>query len=1535
MILTQQDITSGRTRIQSPYLYLQAAGSTGADGSAQGIHLRWDFLRSLGDTHLPKGNLADPAGPYAAFGGFNKSNDFVTVLRAPYDVTFPVILDFRSLTPVVAESGATRSWRFSVTMGSISGIPSVNVFVRFMDVAGYDGVRATIDPAGDTTGFVAAYQGVMEVEVENSLCFAVTWTMQQPQLATPGELRTETVSVEENLAASPVFLSSRKTHAINGQQNVASPSRPFVEQVAQLDTNALLANRKVFSENIRYVRFDYSDCFPVALRLETYRHFILGKITSNGWTTLRDDFALSLDNSVVFQRLEDAAYPIDHQWPRYSGANAATGLFTVNVANYIDKWNTTVPGEEGMKDLVTQYLDLSRDPGNLSASRVIRPNRLPGDEFAPDTAQDYIIDPPHPVPDEVADENGGDVVDEGATTVDSLTMIKLISTDFHAARMFGLGCIDTGVSSNEEYFVHMALYETTAPLEPGDDASSVVHVAMTLPTRKTDSRLPVNTDLKELTFGLKSLRGSTRRITNADGYLPNEPVRIINLHIEPPVLGKPVLAFYESPENFTTDNVTLPVCFGIKYKLASAPDWRIPELSNDQEYQDDSGVNETIPLAFDEPDFIPVNEGKLYVHAEQEEGLHQYAVYGINWFSRVSGLSNLRETETTFSYAEIATLLPPLNFSAQLIQSEDPPVFTTEAEQVMLQNLIAANPSGDHTLVRLTFDWNHAHHISHQWADKAQFFFRQQAPRIVRGEIKSVTEFSPEIAEVRTTGFSTYSTTVIQTFDGRVATADLLRFKGSIFSTENNQYVVHEVLDSAVPGEGSIFRLKKILEGSAQDLDNNDGFIITDDLIVPSAGERFFVTENLANAGNWTDGAPGTAQPLAKVVDLKLFSAHQEQVTEYDGTITTLNIGGIYHTATVTELEDIDDEGNPVPGSHTGVYEIAFDSFVLEDHTDPDVQWYRGTARIGLSASPGEKKVLSVIDIGVHNGTFLKIVASDPEGAAALDTIQTGPGVNVNFHPGYRVYLRAQADVLTTATTLPAAGTRVKQTLMGARSLDSTVDAVSSVSTPSVMLARETVVPLAPEAPSGAVFATRPDFYGKATYTFDTTVNTTGGRMPFAVVFYRANERSVLDALYMPSTVQSILSSLANLTSPDADYYFDRFRDLVNVTVAPDGKFKEYIPGGYRFPNPDNSKYVVPDPNPANPKVRPFLNSPNPGSITSVVKAAIEGVFFPLTEQPVYYKAIRTGRKTSNRKPVIRDSNGEFLLPTDPAYDPAPMAVILPATSTVRFTDYTLDGSARNIYFYFVKELNDLMQFSPRSPMLGPVRLINTFPPEAPGIKRITTQVEDPVAGVATGVRITLNAYLPSDNIRRFQLYRAYNHTDASSVRTMTLAATLTLDGIDFTIVDEFADLPIPPYGDTLYYRVVAMREVLNEQGVVEYVPSQPSKVALASIIDVQNPPAPTIEAEVGADSGVAFQDVTLAWSTTAYNGKYYLFKMNEAGTWNKIYETATNNEEVTYTIPGSLPKIDGQGRRIYHRFKVDVENSSGLLNLEENALVL
>jgi hypothetical protein len=1528
MPLTVQDITSGRARLQSPYFYVQAAGSDGSDGSASGIHLRWDFFRNLGDTHLPKGNLASSSGPYPSAGGFHKEEDFVTVLRAPYVSPQPVLLDLRKHAPTIFESGSTRVWRFEL-IGPAAAPASV--VIRFVNVTGYDSVRASVNPATNRIGFVQAYTGVIEVEVLNELCFAVTVGVQQVNATVPGQLRLETLSVVENLPGAALILTTRKTAIIDTETPSAFVSRPLVERVAQMDWNGLLVGQKVIAENIRYIRFDTTGCFPLFFELETYRHFIQQAAASDSWHVVRNDFAISLEDTEVFTRLESPSYLINQKWPKYLGANATTGLFTVNTQNYINRWSASQPGEEGVRFLVEQYLKLSSTPQNRTGRWVFHPQREPDNTFFQDTTDDYVFPPP-PVPNELGEE----VVDEGATSLDSLSMIKLLATDFHIARMLGLGHIDANLSDPNGSYIYLAIYETISALEPGQADTSVLHVSMSLPTTRQTYRLPAGLVLKDLIYGLSPIRGSNKKLTDEDGYIPNTALRIVNLHIDEPQLGEDFSEFYSSWAQVSTDNVTLPLLYGVKYGKLGDLGARVPELSNDSSYQDASGVNETVPIAAEPPVSALEKDIKLFVHQEEEAGIHFYAVYGINWFSRVLDIGNIRQTdETVFALADIATLLPPLNLGAQLIQSEDPLVFTSVDEQVMLQNLINSNPTGDHTLVRVTFDWNHAHNIAHQWADKVQFFFRQTPLRIVRGGVKEVNQVSETSVVVRTQAFSTFSQDEVQTYNGVVLEADKNRFIDSIWIAGERPYRVTNVETSAVPGEGSIFTLQKFTDTVATDVNNTDEFIITDEFFSPEVGERFSVTENMSEPGNWSDGIAGSGTPLTKEVTIIDFSSHQEQVTEYDGTITTVFIGGIVQTAEITALEDVDDQGLPIPGSKSGVYEVKFATYSLAPHPETDVDWYRGVARLPIVAST-EKKVCSVIDIGTHGGTLLRILVVDPEGGQATDQLQTGLGISVNFHPGYRVYLKTQAPILTTASTLPLSGQRIKQTLFGARSLDMTINAASPVSTPSLLFGREIIIPVQPGIPSGAAFATRPDFYGKSTYTFETTLSTAGGRTPSSVVFYRLNEQSALEILYKPATVQGIKQALGSLPVNDAAFYFDRFRDLINVVVAGDGRFKEYVPGGYRFPNPDNDLYIVPNPNPASPPVKPFLNAPNPGTMVAAIVTAFESIAFPLTEQPVFFAGIRMGRKTSNRKPVIRDANGNFLLPTNPAYDPVPMAVVLPGTSTIRFTDYTLDGSSRNIYFYFVKELNDLFQFSASSQKVGPVRLINSFPPEAPGIKKVISQIDDPLAGTVTGVRIEINSFIESENIRKIQLYRALTLENSGSVRTMKLINTQSLTGSGpYVLVDEFTDLTFIPFADPLYYRVVALREIMNEDNQAEDVPSKPTQCLMASVIDVINPVAPSLMFEVGTDTGSEFREVKVKWTRAAYNGKHYLYKMTDTGNWFRIFETDSNDDNLEYLVPGVLPKVDVDGDRVYHRFKVDVENSSGLLNIDENAFVL
>ncbi len=91
----------------SSELYLQAAGSDGADGSVAGVHLRWNLAGELGEYHFPKGNYAQSEV------GYNKNDDFIILERTPYLQPIRSVLDFSTARPVV--NYRIKNWTFVVT----------------------------------------------------------------------------------------------------------------------------------------------------------------------------------------------------------------------------------------------------------------------------------------------------------------------------------------------------------------------------------------------------------------------------------------------------------------------------------------------------------------------------------------------------------------------------------------------------------------------------------------------------------------------------------------------------------------------------------------------------------------------------------------------------------------------------------------------------------------------------------------------------------------------------------------------------------------------------------------------------------------------------------------------------------------------------------------------------------------------------------------------------------------------------------------------------------------------------------------------------------------------------------------------------------------------------------------------------------------------------------------------------------------------------------------------------------------------------
>lgn len=699
-------------------------------------------------------------------------------------------------------------------------------------------------------------------------------------------------------------------------------------------------------------------------------------------------------------------------------------------------------------------------------------------------------------------------------------------------------------------------------------------------------------------------------------------------------------------------------------------------------------------------------------------------------------------------------------------------------------------------------------------------------------------------------------------------------------------------------------------------------------------------------------------------------------------------IGGIDDTAQITSIPD------PVTGLASGAFAVTLNNFILQPHQDSDVNWYKGSIRIEEDpanfpspASPNYRrpdiKVLQIVSMNL-TGTQTQLVAYDPTfvvGSAMSNPLEdymptrTGASVKVNMHPGYRVYIN-KANANTAGTNpfrsndlLPAVGEGTRQTLLSARAKDSSNGKVSGITPPVVLLAQEVIIPEPPGIPTGPTFATRPDVYGKSTYTFDMNINTSGGRQPYAIICYRADIRKALSALYTPAKVEEILSDLEALevSNPaDAAFFNDRFNDLVNVDYdTSTNQFKAYVSGGYRFPVPNNTDYVIPNSDTSIDE-RPFdgsrffgQNFPvtlykdgNGNDVTesrtmlNIIKDALDGAYLPLTEQPMLYRYIKDGRLTSPAEPKIRNSNGEIIVPGSPidfnVFDPFPMAVkyLDGSQSKVRFTDYKLDGAAKAWYFYYAVEMNNKFEVSARSPVTGPISLVNTIPAEPPAIKEVVSTPANRLSGAGPFVKFKINDFIESENIKRVRIYRSTNHYDAVTVRNMSLAAELAATD---TLTDTFTDVTDVPYAEPLYYRIVVLREITNEQGLTEYVPSKPSEIVLTNVIDVLNPAAPALSysSDPYLPTDTYMNNVVISWNKTVHNGKYTLFKLTRSGNWQKIHEVVSNDAVLqvaltsTSLASGTLEKLDADGNTLYHQFKVLVTNSSSLLSQTEKVLAI
>ncbi len=1580
------EITSDKTALQSSSLQITAAGSKGLD-STKGIHLRWLLAGELGEKHLPKGD---------SFTGtkvnFNKPDDFVKVYRAPYTPSTKAGYNLDLNQPPQFVHNSNSLWIYKTSS------PERSVYVYFKNKKKYLSVRNDINPLTNPSDFIQAYgNNLIEIENKNELFFAAE--LHFSQINNSSVVRLETLSVAENTILAAKRVTSRKTYS-----------------------SAQLNSIRAVAENGRSIRFKADNCLLNEISFEFYSDFIQHANDNGNWD-LKGKYALNLDDNKVFEQLEPKLNAVHGKWLKFNDGEY------VNVNNYKDKWNRTTDDDRNIKQVVEKYLELSNDdPLNPKANETI--------SFG----------------DAVIGEDGE--VFENTSEVSNLDLLNIAANDYHIARMLGLGFIDIDDTVLSGEFVYLAEYINQGDLNDGDGIKEMQHLSMSIPTSIETERLPLPVQLSKIVPGLNidAVENEPAKITDANGYSFDGKKRYVSLFMDEIMDYSANTVFFDSSMEYDGSTFTFPIYVGVDYKVGAEPNWRKPELAFDLDY---FNINKNLEKSSNEPAPIIIPEsGKSILNVRQEEigvNTYSYQGYGINIFSRAT---SGRQVSIESDIKPVNTLMAPSNINAHLITRESPLMFTSQTEQIRYNSIANA----DKTFIRILFDYYSiqelfsysipdsitqeealmAHTIypddKEIFADYFKLYYRDSLPQIEYAKIIDIDndQTNSLMSVVKIGSYTILSSGEV--INPTITLANKDRFVGGILTIGDQNYIIHQV--DIVNNQVEV----KVINKEVAESIVSDGNATVDSerikaIKIPE-NELCTLVENMLTKSNWYQPGPLDFQvqypPDLKVVHREII---QPKDSQGSGDLQIEKTRGIWETAFIERVEEVvyetDVNGDEValPATkHLGLYKITFDS-KLSQHPqykgqdiENSVEWFNGTVRLFTKTSVEagssipiktrkEFKVVRTENIGGTEDLVLYINDTNfklgENGSTSMDPnydeIIIG-NQKVNYYPSYKVYLFANpAHGITSENILPREGESTHYSIFGISTHSNMmgysnmpVGYDSKISVPSPMYSVKIEEPVKPEEVKGSLYATRPDFYNRSTYTFTTQYNNKDNRKPYGVLHYRANDEALLSVLYKRETINSIREELKKLGGNDEIYFANRWKDfldfedkIVDGIIVPkefyyeNPAIDENPDSKYKFPLPDNELLIA--------SINEFINWHNAthpefedlleiSSLTALdnviipvsqgiekdllaihfIEQAIHTAFVPLTEVPVIYEYINDNDYAPiNKKQTIKDKSGHILKPADPDFDIAPMMKITnDALNETQFTDFNLDGNSQNIYFYGVREMDIKMNFGEFSPFLGPVKLVASNPPQTPEIKRIMPVLENKVLGIKPAIQIELNAYQPEYKIRKINIYRAKNVLDAQSIRTMTAVKEILIDentlSSDFdsvwTVYDEFEDLEHVPFGDGLFYRITVSREIeYAEPGSddsiinIDYTPSQPSKITATVIPDTISPESPVLKA-TGVPTGTngsILKPVVFNWEKTVHNGTYILYKMNNQGNWEKIHEIVSNESTIVLPLDDVSAYTDelmiktADNERIYHHFKVVSVNSSGMYSSEEKILTL
>ncbi|SDE67163.1 hypothetical protein SAMN05216464_108161 [Mucilaginibacter pineti] len=1487
----------------APEIRLQAAGADGSNGIGEGILLRWLLNGELGDNHLPQGSYTNNQNTAA---GFNQPDDYVYISRTPYTAPIVFFLDFGNYKPAI--NALAAKWTYILNIVRDDRKYSSIVSVYFKNPVAYLQQLKLIDPMVNPLDFMKGYTGELEILIQDKTAFGFSF------------------AVKNNTNGSATL----KLEALARPDDETTGEIPCLrDEITIAGTDSV---KSYVNENIRRIRLLMDGhSYLQSFSFETYDDFLKSR-PEQAWTDVGGGFALSLDDTVVFRQLEEPGrVDIDQRWPQYRDGT------TLKVANYHDKWLSSTETEPSVKNTVQAYLTQSQD-GEEATVTV----NLSGREDDPGTSFRY------------------------------LDLLNIQATDYHFARMLGLGYIDTpDMADPEMKFVYRMTYRNRS------SASSAVSQLnyLGIPVGKADLRRPAKPLMRPVSYQIADTTNGSPGLFDEQGYSLLNHLRLVNI-------GRAPLEAEITDNEFFNGNVgnalfdhglhTTPILFGIEYRSATQTDYVLPyitdsELAGKMYYAYNSAYQAAHGAAI--PETVPLmdNDASLFIHLEKNPGVHYYAIYGIDLFARASALSDSVATDATV-FPPDNQLKPPTDITVQYVQQESTLVFTSEREQQWLSGRIAAFPGMDTAFTRVTFNWTDITDVTGLDESSPDYlnavikgnqvgaFFKPDEPLQVSGIIRAVIEVDESTVRLLAGAYSLVNGIVQQPL---IADEDLAKFSGSLLLTADGQYTVTGALNMpSGPGSPPVLAITvektRVTERVDGDPATSSNISTRSYYVSPSKDSRFTVMENLGNTDNWLPvqrriGLIDHSNPVAPVI---------ETVYDEQGNPSKFWVGGIHAQATVTIAKDANNVIMP------GYYQILCDpGTILQPHpqhvppydaANPSlnspagsheayVEWYNGKVFLPLLTDPSEKKLVSVV--AIKSSSPLILFAYDPgyldvEGQVlSMETSQRI--MTVNYHPGYRGYLLTEPSpgYLNRNKLLPAPGINDKKSLLALQILaqdEQGTSYQSAVSLPAILLALNIFQPLPPESPVAAGLKVRPDATGKAAFTFDIPVPAGVDQLrrePFGWSFYRTHNELVLLSLYLPATVTTILEALAGFkTDP---FFADRYLGLLNLQFDPpgSGSFKQYP-----VTNSDDSGGLYGFPVPDIPELKKDKNGidlpPGSSGLVANYEQAIHTTLLPLTEQVPVLAYIKTGKQTANKLPVIRDLNGILLDPGAPDFDPFPMIrqypVNKPSNYYIRFTDYNLRGSARFLYFYAAAEVTNRLEIGALSNFAGPVTVLNTLPGEAPVIRSFVTGLNEGASDSKVTVTFKLSPFPAYDTITGVRIYRTIDPVKTELLSNMDnfLDVSLLSDPLTggLTVTDDFSDSAVVPLGETVYYRLVFIRQIINELEQEENILSQGSEVIAVNLIDIFNPDAPDLSYNTALHQ--------LQWQATANKGKYFLYQQNSKGNWQLVYQQE-NPDNIVMNFPIVLPGPDEDGNPVYSRFKVKAQNASGLFSLSDKEFTI